>query len=498
MKQRRGRLAQGHEEAELPRLGGGGGGGVDAGGGVHRAEAAQHRQARRVDARVKLPLDGPPPDRLDAAAEIARQEAAAVGIDAGGQPHLDVVLERIFKDGLERGIARLQLPLQPAVNRQPAAIDAGFAALQDGAAGQGDFPGRQGELADPPARLLVCGDPPPAVPRSRLFGLAEGGGSGRVELPEAVAAGIAVDAVPCLSRPGNEGGDEARVVAVDAEIHLRVAVRSGEELLTVAERPLAHRAAEEEIAAADDERARPQVRRVAAPGAHRANGELLQPEYAAGLLQGHAVAEHLRGVAVEVAAADRPERLGQPAGVATQIRDVRLAAADPHVAVVVFRPAVRPARVAEEGVPIADAMQSAGSELFPAGGFDHFRRAERRAVAGEAAEQRIGPERERGLHRGVAIDRVFDVDAAAPAGEGRGLGQRGEGPRRRAQPAVAAGRIEPHGAVDDRCPARVDVFHHAAGAASGPMSGCLAERGRPSASRGTSLSRSIPVPPPDW
>ena len=47
-----------------------------------------------------------------------------------------------------------------------------------------------------------------------------------------------------------------------------------------------------------------------------------------------------------------------------------------------------------------------------------------------------------GLHGQMAVDGILDVDAAAPAGEGRRLGQRGEGLFDGAQPAIAAGPVE--------------------------------------------------------
>ena len=181
---------------------------------------------------------------------------------------------------------------------------------EDGAVGPGQPPGGQSKLPHPAGGVLVRLHPPPAVAEQPRFAFSQRGGHGRVELPQAVAAAVRVHGAPRGRRPGEELGDRTRVVAVNAIVEVRVAVGPCEELLPVAEHALAHRLAQKEVAAADEERPRPQVRRVSPPNAQRADGELFQPEHAAGLLQGDAVDEHLGRVAVQLQNADRAKGRG--------------------------------------------------------------------------------------------------------------------------------------------------------------------------------------------
>ena len=143
---------------------------------------------------------------------------------------------------------------------------------------------------------------------------------------------------------------------------------------------------------------------------------------------------------------------------AAQAGCVLIRSTDVHVAVVILRQEfmrqLPPSEVCQSRMrysPLASTFsQRAGSM--------QLRGAEGRPVAGKAAQQRVGAERERRLHGRMAVDGILDVDAAAPAGKGRRLGQRGEGTGDGSQPAIAAGRVQGNAAVDDRRPTRVDVL----------------------------------------
>ena len=353
-----------------------------------------------------------------------------------------------------------------------------------------EFAGRQRELPHPPGRILVRGHLPPIGVKQPLFRLAELADHFRIDLPQAVAARVRVPGLPQRGGTGHKRRHVARRPPLDAEVRLRIAIRSFQESLAVLQRASADRLADQQVAAADDERARPQVRDVAAPGAHRADAELLQAQHAAGLLQGHAVDQHLRRVAIQRQVANRPERLFPLREIAAEAGDVLPGTADARVAVVVQRPSVRAAVVAQERVPVPQAVQARRRDSLPAGRRNVLRRTERGTMTGETADDRILSQRERGLHRRVPVDRILDVDPAAPAREGQRLGQRGKRLRRRAKPAVAALRIQSGVAVDDGRAARIDILPPRRRRGVGPDVG-VTRRSRPAGHVQRDLRRQV-------